>query len=1048
MRQPRGRMINTEIRLIYPERLMSNSVPRSSGSERVRSLSGRVLRLAGLIFAWFDEARNPVLPSPLGHLRQRILNLILLCGAIMGPAMFFPSLPALMDHGNRFYLVMDLALVSFWILILFFRNMKYQLRAGAALLVVYVYGLMVSYFSGTFSGGPVWLYSFAVLTALLLSLKTALGAVLLNIATLIFLAWLNSKGISTAPQYHSGTWFSPGLNLAGFGVLNTTTVVIIGVLIKWMEELHQREQEAMALLRDERCEIVETNLRLMDEVQERKTIEADLRSSEERFRQLVDLLPEAVYELDLQGRVIFLNQAGFKIFDYTMERMVGGINIFDQLLPEEMERARENFNKRLEGNLKGGTEYTVRHDDGRLVDVRIYNAPVYREGVHSGFRGILIDVSDQKRDKEALRFSEEKFSKAFQKSPVWVNLSSLDDGRYLEVNAAFLESTGYERDQVIGKTSLELGVWPEPAQRREMVKRLKAGESVRNAEVERSTKNGKRLFMLLSADLVSIGGEDYLLSVSLDMTEKRKAEEELLRSEKRYRRLFDSITDWIYTQDLEGRFLSLNRAVSETLGYGQEELLGRKASDFMAPESKKNYDLHYLGGISENGKSEGGAAFLTKDGDKVYIEYRSVLVRPSEEAAYISGMGRDVTARITAENELRRLEDQLAQTQKMGAVGTLAAGMAHEFNNTLQAVSGFAQTMLLDPGDEESNRKYLGHIGDVVERAAELVRRMLSFSRKSEVKPVRLDLNRQVAETLPLIERIIPRMITVESKLEPGLGCINADPIQLEQILVNMAINAKDAMPDGGLLSFETRSLEIESDQDRKKYSLTPGRYARLIITDNGVGIPEEVRKSIFEPFFTTKEVGRGTGLGLSTVSDIVAKLNGLIVCKSSVGEWTRFEIFLPVVDDAPAAPREPFSEQDEFRETNKGKETILFVDDEPAILTSAREFLTKSGYRVYTALTGEAALNLLKRDSTKIDLIVLDLNMPGMGGRMALKEFLRMKPQVKVVVASGFFNEEEVKATLDYGAADCIAKPYKMTNLVKTLRHVLDGPQGDASDS
>ena len=689
-------------------------------------------------------------------------------------------------------------------LILLLKNdLRYEFRAGTALFIVYIFGMVVSYNSSILSGGPTWLFSFSVLASLLLGLKPALFAVLLNLISLLFLTWLKWKEPTPISQYYFDNYLRIAVALFTFITLNTATVITIGALLRRLERLHLRELKALSLLKAEKREIVETNRLLTGEVGERKRIEGNLRNSEERFRQLVDLLPETVYEMDLEGRLSFLNQAGYKAFGCTSEDIKAGVNIFDRLPPEKVSPAGKSFRTRRGRAGKGGAEYSVLRKDGSGFEARIYNAPIYRDGRPRGFRGILIDI-----------------------------------------------------------------------------------------------------------------------------TERRKAEQGLRISEKRYRDLFNSITDLIYTQDLEGRFLSINRAVSKTMDYEPAEMIGHKAAEFMKREHRTFYDSLYLKEVVEQGYLEGTTAFYTRKGQIVYIEYNSVLVRPESEEAYISGMGRDVTARILAQNELRRLEEQLSQSQKMEAVGTLASGVAHEFNNILQAISGFAQIMLLEPGDEPANRKHLEQIEEVMDGAAELVRRLLSFGRKSDLATVQLDLNRQIGRYVPLLERIIPRMITVQTRLDSHLGTILADHIQIEQILVNMAINARDAMPDGGRLLIETSALKIASQKDQKRYSLPPGEYAGLIISDNGVGIAPEIKKRIFEPFFTTKEEGQGTGLGLSTVSDIVHKLNGSIACRSSLGEGTGFEIYLPVACRKKAD--KPLSLKSKIgRDSIKGSETILVVDDE-----------------------------------------------------------------------------------------------------------------------
>ncbi|MBN1276402.1 MAG: response regulator [Deltaproteobacteria bacterium] len=369
----------------------------------------------------------------------------------------------------------------------------------------------------------------------------------------------------------------------------------------------------------------------------------------------------------------------------------------------------------------------------------------------------------------------------------------------------------------------------------------------------------------------------------------------------------------------------------------------------------------------------------------------------------------------------------------MEAVGTLAGGIAHDFNNILQAISGYTQILLMEDKWSDSDHAKLQEIEKATQRAGDLVKRLQIFSHKMvhNLRPV--NINHEIMQVSKLLERTIPRMIDIKHYLNEDLGLINADSVQIEQIMMNLGINARDAMPHGGELIIETRNIFLDEVYCRMHPEISPGGYVMLCVSDTGHGISKEVQGHIFEPFFTTKEVGKGTGLGLAMVYGIVRGHDGYIHCYSEPGHGTTFRIYFPVLS---MGITEPEKENREERIPG-GNETILLVDDEEAILNIGKDILQSFGYSVITAENGEKGIEMFRREQPS--LVILDVNMPGIGGHQCLKELLEIDPDAKVIIASGYSTNESIRQAIRSGAAGFIGKPYQIRDMLAQVRDILD---------
>jgi two-component system, cell cycle sensor histidine kinase and response regulator CckA len=805
----------------------------------------------------------------------------------------------------------------------------------------------------------------------------------------------------------------------------------------WRSKMTDRDKTKVQLV----DELAELRHRIVESEAleiERKQSEEEIKKRQEYLEAVLHAALDAIVTLDASHHILEWNPGAEQIFGYSRDEAVGR-NLDDLVSrPDVVDEAKAITKKVLSGQHLVPLETVRYRKDGTPVNVILASSPIQIEGELHGAVGVYTDITDRKRAEEALREGEEKFRLTFESVPDAVTISGIEDGRYLSVNNGFCRITGYSKEEAIGKTAFELGLYVNPADRERLLANLQDKGMVDGFEVQYRMKDERVLDTLLSGKIFRYEKKDCLVAVVKDVTQFKGTQEELRRSEKRYRDLFNSVSDLIYTQDLEGHFLSANRAMTEIFGYELEEFIGHKTTDFMKPELRPLFYTEYIERIKKQGHNEGVTSYFGRDGRKIYLEYRSRLIKPGIGEPYITGIARDVTERILAEKEIKKLNKQMLQAQKMEAVGTLAGGIAHDFNNLLQGILGFTQMLLMEKNGNDPDTAKLKQIEKAAHRASELTQQLLAFSRKVESNLRPVDLNQELEQVRNLLERTIPKMIAIELHLEDHLNVIRADPAQLEQVIMNLGVNARDAMPDSGKLVFETENVTLDQEYCKAHLGARPGRYVLLSISDTGQGMDRETLEHIFEPFFTTKGVGSGTGLGLAMVYGIIKGHGGYIMCYSEPGEGTTFKIYLPVMEGDPA--RNETEPNRNAAVPEGGSETILLVDDEEILRDIGKDILEKFGYTVLLAADGESALELYRENPGDISLVILDIVMPGMGGKECLEEILKVNPQAKVVMASGYSINGRVKEVLDGGARAFIKKPYELKRMLGEVRKVLDG--------
>ncbi len=605
------------------------------------------------------------------------------------------------------------------------------------------------------------------------------------------------------------------------------------------------------------------------------------------------------------------------------------------------------------------------------------------------------------------------------------------DNRLRFVSPSYCDIFGLPEEELLGRDFMTFVHEDDRAHVSESLQSLLQPPHMAFHEERTMTSKGLRWFAWSARAILDAEGEvESVISVGRDITEQKEAEKRIRKSEKKFRDLFDSISDLLYTQDLEGRFTTVNAAMVRAFGYSEEELIGRRATDFMKEELRPLFDTEYLEQLRQHGTHEGISSYFAKDGRKIYIEYRSSLVRPPDREPYISGTGRDVTHRMTAKRQIRELQEEVIQARKMEAVGTLAGGIAHDFNNLLMGIQGSISLLLLDapPGHPYHDR--LKDVEKYTRSGADLTRQLLGFARrgKYEVRPI--NPNTLIKQSAELFGRT-HKEIEITSRLQKGVWTVDADRSQMEQVLLNLFMNAWQSMPSGGTLHLETENVEL-GREETAPHNIEKGRFVRIRVSDTGEGMDQETRKRVFEPFFTRKKMGRGTGLGLASAYGIVKNHGGLIRVESEEGQGSLFVI------DLPASQKSPVETEASEPIYAKGTGRILLVDDEEMILQVGEALLSRLGYEVVKAENGPAALEIFKRESGRIDLIILDLIMPGLGGGEVFDRLREINPEVKVLLSSGYSVDGQAQAILDRGCNGFIQKPFDLGDLSGKLKDIL----------
>ena len=638
--------------------------------------------------------------------------------------------------------------------------------------------------------------------------------------------------------------------------------------------------------------------------------------------------------------------------------------------------------------------------------------------------------------KAALEASERRYRELVDLAPIGIFRSTLE-GRFVSVNPALVSLLGYDSPDEMLRLDLGADVYVDGAERDRRMREVEiTGRS--GFEVRWKRRDGSPVWVLLDSRVIRGGsGAIEQFEGFVHDIQKRKDAEEALREKAHL--LSESqriarIGSWLY--DMSGR-ITWSAEMYRIFGVSSDTFTPNRESflDLIHPEDRAVM-REWLATCAAVGKP-GDQEFrhILPDGAVRFVRGRGELVCDAEgRPDHMAGTAQDVTERTQMEKERRQLEEKLRQSQKMEAVGQLAGGVAHDFNNVLTAILGYGSLLASRLAPDAPGREEVDEILHASERAAALTRQLLAFSRRQVLKPVVLSINELIANFEKMLGRLIGEDVNLIARLDPSLGNVRADRGQLEQVIMNLAVNARDAMPDGGRLTIETANADLDESYAQQHVPVEPGRYVMVALSDTGSGMDEETQARIFEPFFTTKEKGKGTGLGLATVYGIVKQSGGYIWVYSEPGKGTTFKVYLPRAEEAAAESAPPPSDS----LPRVGIETILLVEDEPAVRNLSRRVLEERGYRVLEASSGKEALERIRGEEGRIHLLLTDLVMPEMGGTELASRLEVEDPTMRVLFMSGYTDDAVVRNGLLGSGRAFLQKPFTPAMLVRKIRDVL----------
>ncbi len=897
------------------------------------------------------------------------------------------------------------------------------------------------------------------------------------------------------------------------------------------------------------------------DITEQKAAEEKIRISEAKLKSSIELTPNvAIQWYDENGRVLFWNSASELLYGWSSSEAIG--KTLDQLIhtPEEAREFQEIL-KEIDrtGKTVGPYEASIRHRSGRPGYVMATTFAIPSEDEKKIFVCMDVDITLAKQSQKSLAESNERFSSAFNNAPLLMTISTYEDGRFIEVNNQCFNYSGFHPEEIIGKTATELQ-WITTEERDKLIAMLEMKGSIVDLDLDLRKKDGSITHRLYNCETITINGKKCLLSISLNITDRRLAEKAIREKEEKYKRLFETAGDAIFIMN-EDEFIDCNQKTLEVFRCTREQIIGHRPYEFsplIQPDGQQSKDkalkkIHealysesqrfewthsrpdgstfnaevtlnkinisegvqiqaIVRDITERKRSEEQIRLLAHamksvreciciiglDNSVLYVnnEFKKVYGFKEEEIigkdvaiirsqknsikavevirksnyteawhgehwhvkkdgtdfpVYVSlsavrgpddtpesliGVFTDLTETKQREEEKKKLEDQLLHAQKMDSFGRLAGGIAHDFNNMLTPILGFGEILKKSFSDNDPRANKIHQIIHAAESSRNLVSKLLAFARKQNLDVKRIDLNNIITDFQKILSRTLTENITVKTHLEKTPAIIHGDAGQIEQIILNLSVNAMHAMPDGGNLIIETKRITISDrmmfTEEEKELEL--GEYVMLTVSDNGSGIPKEIVSKIYDPFFTTKEKGQGTGLGLSTVYGIVKQHQGFISVYSEVGIGTTFKIYFPYYSGN-------VEEHAKISRTNHSvsarKRTILIVEDQEQILELIQEVLIDEGYTIFTATSVAEALKVFRSHHDRIDRLITDIILPDGNGRQLFESILVEKPDIKVMFMSSY--TEDIITTNNYLPENSlfIPKPFTLTAFIESVQRL-----------
>jgi PAS domain S-box-containing protein len=759
---------------------------------------------------------------------------------------------------------------------------------------------------------------------------------------------------------------------------------------------------------------------------ERKRVEEALKASEANYRSIFNAANDAVFIHDMNtGQILDVNQRMCEMYGYSPEEA-------RLLSVEDLSAGKPSYTQAdalrwIKKAFQEGPqlfEWLAKDKAGRhfWVEVNLKRAII---GGEERLLAVVRDITDRIWTEIALRESESRYRQLVETMNEGLTMAD-QNHTFTFVNERFCKMLGYSRQEMVGHSFFEFIDEDHKEQLENQIACQKKGQED-PFEVAWKTKDGRKIYTSVSPKgfYDSEGKFQGSLGVLSDITDRKLAEEKIRQSEEKYRKALEANPDPVVVYDIEGKVVYFNPAFTKVFGWTLEERLGKKMDLFVPDENWSETRLMIDKVLSGESFSGIETRRYNKDGKIIPVSVSGSIFNDQQGNPTGSVINlRDIS-------EQKKLEAQFLQAQKIEAIGTLAGGIAHDFNNLLMGIQGRTSLMLLKADSSSSHFDHLKGIEEYILSATELTRQLLGFARGGKYEVKATNLNDLIGKSAKMFGRT-KKEITIHTKCKENIWTVEVDQGQIEQVLLNIFVNAWQAMSGAGDLFLETDNVALNK-RFVKPYDVAPGKYVKISVTDTGVGMDEATQLKIFDPFFTTKERGRGTGLGLASAYGIIRNHSGIISVRSKKGDGATFDIYLP------ASEKKIFKEKQPAKEVLTGAETVLLVDDEDIIIDVGQEILETLGYKALLAKDGKEAIEICKNNLYKVDLVVLDMIMPGMDGGVVFDRLRENNPEIKILLSSGYSINGRAKDILERGCDGFIQKPFNIKELSQKIREILD---------
>jgi PAS domain S-box-containing protein len=778
------------------------------------------------------------------------------------------------------------------------------------------------------------------------------------------------------------------------------------------------------------------------DITEQKKVENSLLESEEKYRHLIENIPSVAWVTSEHGETEFISPTVEKIYGFSQEEIYekGGALWFGRIHPDDIDKVRESFEGVFTGGLECDVEYRIQRKDGEWIWIHDKAVVAFEKDKVRYANGVFTDITERKRAEEARRQSEKNYREIFNATSEAIVLHDSETGEFLDFNQTMLEMFGYTHQEALQLEVKDISSGEPSFSKEEALRKIRKavdeGPQVFDWRCKR--KNNDYFWASVSLKNTQIGGQGRVLAVIRDISERKESEKALQENEFRLNAIFNHQYQLTALLDPDGVVLMINQTACNMVGKGSADFVGKYFWDLPHWSHSESLRGRVRAGVQQVQQGKDISFETIHPDSKGELHYIDFSMTPIKDEAgnviFLVPEGHDITESKNAENKRNTLERQLQQAQKMEAIGTLAGGIAHDFNNILSVIMGNAEITLYDLPEDNPLRYSISQVVQAGHRAKDLVQQILTFSRQDSpvMRPVRVSLI--VKEVMKLMRSSLPSTIEIRQNIVAEKDAVMADPTQIHQILMNLCTNAQHAMREkGGILEVRLADMYLDSESAADYPELEPGQFLKLTVKDTGHGMTPDLMGRVFDPYFTSKAKDVGTGLGLSVVDGILKRCKGSISVQSEPNQGTQFDVFFPCVDMGVE-----FSIQ-EIEPIPRGSERILFVDDEMAICDIEKRMLQNLGYKVDIKSSAIEALEAFRLNPERYDLVITDYTMPNMTGDQLTRVLLSIRPDIPVILCTGFSEMITEETAKEAGIKGFVMKPIVLREIGNLIRKVLE---------